>query len=117
MGERQDGFPREEDIDTTPGVWSTPPQPRRDMGGRIILRGEVEFRRHLRDGGGAETREEGSDETEVMETEPPGEPDGGKSAIAVETAEDVDVPEEPEACYSGLSGATTWSSSPTKTKR
>ena len=33
VGERPDGFPREEDIDTTPGVWSTPPQPRRDMGG------------------------------------------------------------------------------------
>ena len=32
-GERPDGFPREEDIDTTPGVWYTPPQPRRDMGG------------------------------------------------------------------------------------
>ena len=61
VGERPDGFPREEDIDTTSGVWSTPPQPRRDMGGRIIPRGEAEFRRHLRDGGSAETREEGSD--------------------------------------------------------
>ena len=47
--ERPDVFPREEDIDTTPGVWSTPPHPRRDMGGRIIPRGEAEFRRHLRD--------------------------------------------------------------------
>ena len=106
VGERPDGFPREEDIDTTPGVWSTPPQPRRDMGGRIIPRGEAEFRRHLRDGrvrdeDDAETREEGSDETEVMETEPPGESDRGKSARAVETAEDVDVPEEPEAWDSG----------------
>ena len=36
-----------------------------------------------------------------METEPPGEPDRGKSARAVETAEDVDVPEEPEAWDSG----------------
>ena len=58
VGERPDGFPREEDIDMTPGVWSTPPHPRRDMGGRIIPRGEAEFRRHLRDGGSAETREE-----------------------------------------------------------
>ena len=55
----------------------------------------------MRDGGSAETREEGSDETEVMETEPPGEPDRGKSARAVETAEDVDVPEEPETWVSG----------------
>ena len=66
LGERPDGFPREEDIDTTPGVWATPPQPRRDMGGRIIPQGEIEFRRHLRDRGVAETREAGSDETEVM---------------------------------------------------
>ena len=36
MVEGSDGFPREEDIDTTPGVWSTPPHQRRDMGGRII---------------------------------------------------------------------------------
>ena len=28
VAERPDGFPREEDIDTTPGVWFTPPQPR-----------------------------------------------------------------------------------------
>ena len=28
MGERSDGFPREGDIDTTPGVWSTLPHPR-----------------------------------------------------------------------------------------
>ena len=99
--ERPDGFPREEDIDTTPGVWSTPPQPSRDMGGRVIPRGGAEFRRHLRDGGSAETREEGSDETEVMETGPPGEPDRGKRASTAETAEDVDVPEEPEAWDSG----------------
>ena len=52
VGERPDGFHREKDIDTTPGVWSTPPQPRRDMGGRVIPRGEAEFRRHLRDGRG-----------------------------------------------------------------
>ena len=74
VGERPDGFPREEDIDTTPGVWSALPQPRRDMGGRIIPRGEAEFRRHLRDGSSPETQEEGSDDTEVVETEPPGEP-------------------------------------------
>ena len=52
VGERPDGVHREEDIDTTPGVWSTPPQPRRDMEGRVIPRGEAEFRRHLRDGRG-----------------------------------------------------------------
>ena len=72
----------------------------------MIPRGEAEFRRHLRDrrgrdGGMSETREERSDETEVMDTEPLGEPDRGKSARAVETAEDVDVPEEPEAWDSG----------------
>ena len=76
------------------------------MGGRVIPRGEAEFRRHLRDRrvrdeDDAETREEGSDETEVMETEPPGEPDRDKCAKTVETAEDVDVPEEPEAWDSG----------------
>ena len=32
VGQRPDVFPREEDIDTTPGVWSTPPHQRRDMG-------------------------------------------------------------------------------------
>ena len=32
-----------------------------------------------------------------METEPPGEPDSDKRTSTVETAEDVDVPEEPEA--------------------
>ena len=48
-----------------------------------------------------ETREEGSDEMEVMETEPPGELDTDKRASAAETAEDVDVPEEPEAWDSG----------------
>ena len=48
-----------------------------------------------------ETREEGSDETEVMETEPPGELDRDKRASTAETAEDVDVPEEPEAWDSG----------------
>ena len=61
---------REDDIDTTPGVRSTPPHTRRDMGGRIIPRGEAEFRRHLEGGGSPDTREEGSDDTEVMETEP-----------------------------------------------
>ena len=34
---------REEDIDTTPVVWATPPNPSRDIGGRIIPRGEAEF--------------------------------------------------------------------------
>ena len=69
------------------------------------------------DGGGTEAREEGSDDTEVMETEPPGEPYRGKSARAVETAEDVDVPEEPEAWDSGQREATTWSSNPTRRPR
>ena len=101
VGERPDGFPRKEDIDTTPGVWSTPPHQRKNMGGRIIPRGEIEFRRHLRDGSSTEAREEGSDDTEVMETEPPGESDRDKRASAVETPEDMDVPEEPEAWYSG----------------
>ena len=36
-----------------------------------------------------------------METEPPGELDGDKRASTAETAEDVDVPEEPEAWDSG----------------
>ena len=98
---RHGGFAREEDIDTTPGVWSTPPHPRRDMGGRIIPRGEAEFRRYIRDGGGTDAREEGADDTEVMETEPPGEPDGDKRVSTVETPDDVDVPEEPEAWDSG----------------
>ena len=71
------------------------------MGGRVIPRGEAEFRRRLRDGGSAETREEGSDETEVMETEPPGGLDRDKRASTAEAAEDVDVPEEPEAWDSG----------------
>ena len=63
VGERPDGFPREEAIDTTPGVWYTPPHPRMDMGGRIIPRNEAEFRRYISDGGGTEAREEGSDDT------------------------------------------------------
>ena len=45
-------------------------------------------------------REEGSDDTEVMETEPPGEPDRDKRTSTVET-EDAEVPEEPEAWDSG----------------
>ena len=36
-----------------------------------------------------------------METEPPGEPDGDKRTSTVETPEDMDVPEEPEAWDSG----------------
>ena len=36
-----------------------------------------------------------------METGPPGEPDRGKSAGVVDTEEDVDVPDEPEAWDSG----------------
>ena len=55
----------------------------------------------MRDGGGAEVREKGSDDTEVMETEPPGEPDRDKRVSTVETPEDVEVPEEPEAWDSG----------------
>ena len=105
VGGRPDGFPREKDIDTTPGVWSTPPHTRRDMGGRIIPMGEAEFRRHLRDGSSPDTREEGSDDTEVMEAEPPGEPERDKRTSTVETPEDVDVPEEPEASGSEDSGS------------
>ena len=48
-----------------------------------------------------EVREEESDETEVMGTETPGGPDGDKRASTAEPAEDVDVPEEPEAWDSG----------------
>ena len=48
-----------------------------------------------------EVREEGSDETEVMETGPLGEPGRDERTRAVETPEDVDVPEEPEAWDSG----------------
>ena len=36
-----------------------------------------------------------------MDTEPPGELDRDERTRAVETPEDVDVPEEPEACDSG----------------
>ena len=67
------------------------------MGRRIIPRGEAEFRRYIRDGSSADVREEGSDDTNVMETEPPGEPERDKRVSTVETPEDVDVPEEPEA--------------------
>ena len=71
------------------------------MGGRIIPQGEAEFRRCIMDGSSTEMREEWSDNTEVMETEPPGEPEGGKRASTAVTAEDVDVPEYPAAWDSG----------------
>ena len=71
------------------------------MVGRIIPRGEAEFRQHLRVGSSTEVREEGSDETEVMETEPPGEPDGDTRTSTVEAPEEADVTEEPEAWESG----------------
>ena len=87
------------------------------MGGRVIPRGEAEFRRHFRDGSSTEVREEGSDDTEVMETEPPGEPGGDKRTSTVETPEDVDVPEEPEAWDPGSERATTWNLSPMKTRK
>ena len=67
----------------------------------MIPRGESVFRRYLRDGSGTEVREEGSDDTEVMETEPPGEPERDKRTSTVEAPEDGDVPEEPEAWDSG----------------
>ena len=95
------GFPMEEDIDTTLGVWSIPPHPRRDMEGRIIPRGEAEFRQHSEGGFSPDTREEESDDTEVNETDPPGEPERYKRTSMVETPEDVDVPEEPETWNSG----------------
>ena len=37
------------------------------------------------------------DDPEVMVTEPPGEPERDKRTSMMETPEDVDVPEEPEA--------------------
>ena len=91
---------REEDIDTTPGVWVTPPHPMTDMGGRIIPRGKEEFRQSL----GAvspETRVEWSDDTEEMETDNQRERVGDKEASAVETPDDRDVPEKPWAWNSG----------------
>ena len=71
------------------------------MGGRLIPRGEAEFRRHLNDGSSLEGRKEWSDETEVMGTVPPGEQERDKRTSTVEATEDVDVPEEPEAWDSG----------------
>ena len=112
-----DGFPREEDIDTAPGVWSTPPHPRRDIGGRIIPRVEAEFRRHLRDGKSPETREEGSDDTELMETEPPGDSERDNRTSTVETPEDLDVPEEPEAWDSGSERGDGWNPNLTKMRK
>ena len=79
-----DVFPREEDIDTESEVWSTTPHPWRDMGGRIIPLVEAEFRRHLRYGSSPEAREEVSDDTEVMEAEPPGELERVKRTSTVE---------------------------------
>ena len=40
---RPGGFPREEDVDTTPGVWATPQYPSRDMGGRKISGERLSF--------------------------------------------------------------------------
>ena len=87
------------------------------MGGQIIPRGEAEFRRHLGDGGSQETRGEWSDDTEVMETEPPGESERGKRSSTVETAEDGDLPEEPEAWDSGSEEVTTGNPNWTKMKK
>ena len=106
--ERPDGFPREEDIDTTPGVWSTTPHPIKYMGGRIIPRGEVEFRRYIRDGSSAKVREERSDDTEVMETEPPVEPDVDKRTSSVKLRRAWMCQMSPRLGNRGLSGATTW---------
>ena len=71
------------------------------MGGRVIPRGEAEFRRHFRDGSSTEVREEGSDDTKVMESESPGDPDRDKRTSTVKTPDDLDVPEEPEPWDSG----------------
>ena len=71
------------------------------MGGRIIPRGEVEFRRHLETEASARTRDEGSDDTEEMETEPRVELGGDKEASMAEAPEDRDMPKEPEAWDSG----------------
>ena len=70
------------------------------MGGRIIPRGEAEFRQSLRMES-SETREDGSDDTEEMETDTSGDLRKDKGASMVETTEDRDVPEEPEAWDSG----------------
>ena len=47
VAERPEWFHREEDIDTTPEVWSTPPHPRIDAAGHFIPRETVEFRRYV----------------------------------------------------------------------
>ena len=43
-----------------------------------------------------------------METEPPGESKWDKRTSTVETPEDGDVPEEPEACDSGSERGDDW---------
>ena len=53
VAERPEGFPSEEDIDTTPGVWSNPPHPRRYAAWRVIPRNAEEFRRQVSSGGRA----------------------------------------------------------------
>ena len=47
VGERPEAFPRVEDIDTTPGMWSRPPHPRRDAAWDIIPGDPEKFRQHV----------------------------------------------------------------------
>ena len=51
--------------------------------------------------GSPETRKEGSDDTEEMETDTSRELRNDKVPTVVETTEDRDVPDEPEAWDSG----------------
>ena len=53
VAERPEEFPKKEDINTTPRVWSIPPHPRRDAAGHVIPRHKGEFRWYVTGGGGA----------------------------------------------------------------
>ena len=52
VGERPEVFPRVDDVDTPPGVWLTPPHPRRDAAWDIIPRDPEKFRQHVLHGRG-----------------------------------------------------------------
>ena len=53
VAERPEGFPGEEDIESTQVVWYTPLHPRIGAAGHVIHRGSAEFRRYVSSGGGA----------------------------------------------------------------
>ena len=53
VAERPEVFTSEDDIDATPGVCTTPPHPRRNAAGLVILRDPVELRRYVESRGGA----------------------------------------------------------------